>query len=234
MSGGGSLIGKARSGSKLTQALDTVKVGDDIAESVKVKGIDTPQVTKTVTPQATGVEVPVKTSVGEQKVAGSALKTQAGIGQELGGKATYIVDSYKANKISMDDLARNNKNEALRIVNNTADSTPAQMQEAYKALDKIAKETGDVDLAQQLASSKAPTALSEAAQTLGQRGYDLDPTSPTDAIRSIRNEAAKKIKERTKDTLEVATAKETKKITSQIKVPTKQDWASFIEELRCK
>lgn len=106
-------------------------------------------------------------------------------------------------------------------------------QPLFNAIEQHAIETGDVQLLRDLAKSPVATQLSEAGQALGSHGFNDTPNSPVDAIKRVADARAEAIKAKTGKTVEKAITDTVKQIKDSVKKPSKSDWASFIQELRC-
>lgn len=183
------------------------------------------------TPQVTN------TPVGEQRVTGGAKKLEAQTGVKLEDPATYDETSYKTNKITSDEFVDNNKEGAFKALE---DKTlgDAQRQETYKSLSRKVQEefkkTGNMDDVQRLGRLSTTEEQSKAAQILGQSGYLADPKDPFKIINDVKKAKEKAVSGRVKGKITEKVKRDAVSIKSNIKSPTKQDWASFIDELRCK
>lgn len=178
-----------------------------------------------------------KTPVGEQRVTGGAKKLEAQTGVKLEKPATYDETSYKTNKITSDEFVDNNKEGAFKALE---DKTlgDAQRQETYKSLSRKVQEefkkTGNMDDVQRLGRISTLEEQSKAAQILGQSGYLADPKDPFKIINDVKKVKEKAVSGRVKGKITEQVKKDAVSIKSNIKAPTKQDWAGFVESLRCK
>lgn len=171
----------------------------------KVASKSTPQVTKTgevgITTEtgATNPELPtVQPKSKNQAVTGSAIRTQesaveAQLAESLPDKAKYNVDSYKAAASKAVKVANGDRQAAMDIVEGKVSSTPVERVATARALENKAIAEGDVATIKQLAHSKSNTAISEAAQTLGSQGYNVDRYSPVEAIKKIEQTREKNL-----------------------------------------
>lgn len=104
----------------------------------------------------------------------------------------------------------------------------------YVAVEEQALKNGDVPLLRELATSSS---LTSEATGMGQRLRMLAEREPDSAVTKIRElaEVRKKAAEaRLKQPVEKAIKKDVSVIKSKIKSPTKTEWASFIEGIKCQ
>jgi hypothetical protein len=131
------------------------------------------------------------------------------------------------------DLVTNDRQKAIDIIEGKANPEGnLKAQSVHQALEEIATKEGDVSLLEKLAKSHINTELSESAQRL-RIAAERDPHSAVEAIRQVKESRVKMAEKRARTTI----AKETENIRKGVKAKTpvasKQDWASFIQELQC-
>lgn len=175
------------------------------------------------------------------KVSGSALKSEqraveTGLIKEFPDKATYTGTSYTQDAEDAVKLANENPDKAKAIASGR-ESGPSQAYNVAvrRAVENKAQKENDIDTIMQLGNSSAHTKTSEAAQTLGAEAYNAHANSPVEAIKqvaAIRKQTATK---QLKESPAKAISNTVKEIKSQpaLKV-SRQDWHSFVSDLRCK
>lgn len=184
---------------------------------------------------------PVSTAagLGEQKIAGGALKAEARavenkLVDEFQDLPTYATVSFKDEAALATNLVRQDRQAAIDIAIGKAPArNDVQRAAVASALEREAMKANDVELLQKLASSPRYTRTSEAAQTLGAEGFFFDPTSPSILINQLKEVRKKAFEFRKRTSTDKLVAVEASKINKSIKAPTKDDWNSFIESLRC-
>lgn len=179
-------------------------------------------------------------TIPETKITGSALRTEvkaveAGMKGDIPNKATYNTQSYKTEAQNAVKLLKESPEQAQEIAmgrqpgNNASHEAAIYHAVANDALTQ-AKKTGDYSKVTELASSPRHTAVSEAAQKLGAEGFNVNPHDPIKIMADVA-----KTRQKAKNT---SVAKEAANIGKQIKANpmkiSRQDWHSFIHELRCR
>lgn len=211
----------------------------------------TPQVKATTTPTPkpvqTASEKPTaqSTPAGTEKVSGSALRTQqeavqAGMKSEAQTTgATFDTVSHKAEATKAVDLVNNNPQKAMDIaIGKSRGDNVSHESAVYHAVKNAeiakAKTTGDWSTVTDLANSKRHTAVSEHAQALGAEGYNLDPHDPVNIMNDIAKTRQKAVEGSAKTTVSKEATSIGKEVKTSTPKVTRQDWHSFIQELRCK
>lgn len=194
----------------------------------------TPQVSKTVeTPKL--AEVPV---VGEQKVTGSALKVEAkaveaGFNERFPDMATYSSGSSKETSLWATDTVNNNPKVAWDILEGKVGADDLQKGTMFTAMDKKLTELNDFAGQQRLAKSKTNVQFSGSGQLLGAKGYNADPYSAVDAMTQVSKDKIAGLERRTNIKVDVAKQEAGNMVAKVTKIPTKKDWSSFIESIKC-
>lgn len=203
---------------------------------------------KTATSASTAIKEPktppmaVTGGSGEQKVAGSALRTQreaveAGMkAEQASGGAMFSGLSHKEEAAKAVDLVQTNPQKAMDIAMGRARGDNVSHESAvYHAVKnnelEKARKTGDYSTVTELANSQRHTAISEHAQALGAEGYNVNPHDPINIMNDLsktRASALPKSKSLAKNV--TAISQEVKTAAPKI---TRQDWHSFVESLKC-
>ncbi len=112
-------------------------------------------------------------------------------------------------------------------------TAPVESQVLFNAIKNKAILERDVATLRELASSPLATERSVLAQKLGSSGYDNGLTA--DPVKAMQDIAAARKERASKRVKNVDKAVESTKeaIKKEIKKPTKQDWASFVESIKC-
>ena len=174
------------------------------------------------------------------KVAGGAAKLETraineGLTKEFKDKAKYEPQSYKKNAEDAANLVKDNPKKAMDIATGKVPGNNTIHESAvFHAVKEQAIKEGDVETIRKLAAAEHYTKTSEAAQKLGAEAYNASPHDPVRAIQEIRDARKSTFEGRSKTTVREETAKAVKAVNKATKAPTKNDWASMIEELRCK
>lgn len=153
-------------------------------------------------------------------------------------QASYTPQSYKAvaEKVGsmMDENIENVKSMATGKTPIPRDVNPEIL---FNAVEAHALKTGDVDLLRELADSPV-SKTSEAGQTLGAHGYNDNPNSAVDLIKSVKKaregaiiKKGKTVPEAEKEVKDV----EEKSLEAEVKANSSKrpTWEEFIKELQC-
>lgn len=203
-----------------------------------------PSTTMTPGGSQTAPEGPIASS-NTEKVAGSSLRTQqeavqAGMKSETQTTgATFDTASHKEEAAKAVKLVNEDPQKAMDIAMGRARGDNVSHDSAvYHAVKNAeiekAKKTGDWSTVTDLANSQRHTGVSEAAQKLGAEAYNTNPHDPVKIMNDIsktRQQTIEKIKKTTVSKEATNIDKEVKAVAPKI---SRQDWHSFIQELRCK
>lgn len=170
----------------------------------------------------------------------------SGIAQDINDKAVSkgLTDGFKDlstfdSKTDKDQAERitsfvkEDPEKALKVVSGE-EKVPAGMSGSYfyKTMSDQAEKTDDVELMRQLAKSPLATEGSVHAQEL-QFLRDRNPDSAVSAMKTVATARAKAVEGKLKTTVTKATNDTVKEIKSNIKAPTKLEWHSFVDSLKC-
>jgi hypothetical protein len=201
-----------------------------------------PSTTATPKTATTTAAKPVEqATVTGDKVAGSALKSEsraveAGLVKEFPDKATYTGTSYKQDAEDAVKLLHENPEEARAIASGYKSGKNQAFNVAVRrAVESKASKENDIDTIMRLGNSPAHTRTSEAAQTLGSEAYHADKNSPIQAVKEVSAARTTAKAKQLKQSPAKAIASTVKEIKSEpaLKV-SRQDWHSFVQDLRCK
>lgn len=220
--------------SALDNHIAPVEAETAVTGPAKVSGVksDTTTPTPATTPNPTN----------ESKVSGSSLRTQAkaveaGMKSEENLGATYNTVSHKDEAAKAVQLLQNDPEKAKAIAlggrgDNASHEAAVYHAVANQTLEE-AKKTGDYSQVQQLANSPRHTTVSEAAQKLGAEGFNANPHDPINIMNDLAKTRQKAVAGRTGATLEKETANISKQVKSSLPDVSRQDWHSFVQDLRC-
>ena len=153
--------------------------------------------------------------------------------KSLGDLPEYKQISMKDQAKFSSELLASDPNKAIKIALGRVEPPSHILPESvFAAVENRALEQGDIGLIKQLAHSSRATQ----ATVMGQRIRALAERNPDSAVGAIRQVADKRARAAEKKLGKPAdeALKETAgKIKAEIKKPTRQDWDSFIKELRC-
>lgn len=186
-----------------------------------------------------------RTPAGTEKVSGSSLRTQqeavqAGMKSEATTTgATFNTVSHTEEAAKAVKLVNEDPQKAMDIAMGKSRGDNVSHESAvYHAVKNAeiekAKKTGDWGTVADLANSQRHTGVSEAAQKLGAEGYNVNPHDPV----NIMNDLAKTRQSTIERSAKTTVSKEATSIAKEVKASapkvSRQDWHSFIQELRCK
>jgi hypothetical protein len=169
---------------------------------------------------------------------GSALRTKAqaveqGMKADEQAGATYSTVSHKVEAEKAVKLLQEDPEKAKAIAMGARGDNASHEAAVYHAVKnqalETAKKTGDYSEVMDLANSTRHTAVSEAAQKLGAEGYNTDVADPVARIKEVQDVRRK--------VAGVKVASVTKDIQKEVKsrsTVSRQDWHSFVQDLRCK
>jgi hypothetical protein len=197
-----------------------------------------PETTSPIGAKTNSGEIPAEQGA---KISGSAVNSEtraveSGLVKEFPDKATYTGTSYKQDAEDAVKLANENPDKARAIASgNESGRNQAFNVAVRRAVESKASKESDVDTIMQLGNSSGHTRTSEAAQTLGAESYNTHAHSPVEAIKQIaavrKEVGAKKLGK----SAEKAISSTVKEIKSEPALQvSRQDWHSFVSDLRCK
>ena len=153
--------------------------------------------------------------------------------KSLGDLPEYKQVNMKDQAKFSSELLALDPNKAIKIALGRVDPPSHILPESvFTAVENRALEQGDIGLIKQLAHSSRATQ----ATVMGQRIRALAERNPDSAVGAIRQVASKRARAAEKKlgkSVDEALKETAGKIKEQIKKPTRQDWESFIKELRC-
>ena len=153
--------------------------------------------------------------------------------KSLGDLPEYKQVNMKDQAKFSSELLALDPNKAIKIALGRVDPPSHILPESvFTAVENRALEQGDIGLIKQLAHSSRATQ----ATVMGQRIRALAERNPDSAVGAIRQVASKRARAAEKKlgkSVDEAIKETADKIKAEIKKPTRQDWESFIKELRC-
>ena len=153
--------------------------------------------------------------------------------KSLGDLPEYKQVNMKDQAKFSSELLALDPNKAIKIALGRVDPPSHILPESvFTAVENRALEQGDIGLIKQLAHSSRATQ----ATVMGQRIRALAERNPDSAVGAIRQVASKRARAAEKKlgkSVDEALKETAGKIKAEIKKPTRQDWESFIKELRC-
>ena len=153
--------------------------------------------------------------------------------KSLGDLPEYKQVNMKDQAKFSSELLALDPNKAIKIALGRVDPPSHILPESvFTAVENRALEQGDIGLIKQLAHSSRATQ----ATVMGQRIRALaerNPDSAVGAIRQVADKRARAVEKKLGKAVDEALKETAGKIKEQIKKPTRQDWESFIKELRC-
>jgi len=153
--------------------------------------------------------------------------------KSLGDLPEYKQVNMKDQAKFSSELLALDPNKAIKIALGRVDPPSHILPESvFTAVENRALEQGDIGLIKQLAHSSRATQ----ATVMGQRIRALAERNPDSAVGAIRQVASKRAgaaEKKLGKSVDEALKETAGKIKEQIKKPTRQDWESFIKELRC-
>ena len=153
--------------------------------------------------------------------------------KSLGDLPEYKQVNMKDQAKFSSELLALDPNKAIKIALGRVDPPSHILPESvFTAVENRALEQGDIGLIKQLAHSSRATQ----ATVMGQRIRALAERNPDSAVGAIRQVASKRARAAEKKlgkSVDEALKETAGKIKAEIKKPTRQDWDSFIKELRC-
>lgn len=187
------------------------------------------------------VEGKKETAPIEQRTSGGSTKAEARaveakVTKSFDDKAEYGGRSYKEEAQKAIDLVDSDYQKAKDIATGKiGGDNPVHEVAVARAVEAKALKDGDIGTLQDLASSSRHTTTSEAAQRLGAEGYGADPSSAVDNIREVVLARTNAVKTRAGNSYTSKVKKESIALKKNIAeaAPTKEDWNSFIESIKC-
>ena len=153
--------------------------------------------------------------------------------KSLGDLPEYKQVNMKDQAKFSSELLALDPNKAIKIALGRVEPPSHILPESvFTAVENRALEQGDIGLIKQLAHSSRATQ----ATVMGQRIRALAERNPDSAVGAIRQVASKRARAAEKKlgkSVDEALKETAGKIKAEIKKPTRQDWESFIKELRC-
>jgi len=153
--------------------------------------------------------------------------------KSLGDLPEYKQVNMKDQAKFSSELLALDPNKAIKIALGRVEPPSHILPESvFTAVENRALEQGDIGLIKQLAHSSRATQ----ATVMGQRIRALAERNPDSAVGAIRQVASKRARAAEKKlgkSVDEAIKETAGKIKAGIKKPTRQDWESFIKELRC-
>jgi len=153
--------------------------------------------------------------------------------KSLGDLPEYKQVNMKDQAKFSSELLALDPNKAIKIALGRVDPPSHILPESvFTAVENRALEQGDIGLIKQLAHSSRATQ----ATVMGQRIRALaerNPDSAVGAIRQVASKRARAVEKKLGKSVDEALKETVGKIKAEIKRPTRQDWESFIKELRC-
>ena len=153
--------------------------------------------------------------------------------KSLGDLPEYKQVNMKDQAKFSSELLALDPNKAIKIALGRVDPPSHILPESvFTAVENRALEQGDIGLIKQLAHSSRATQ----ATVMGQRIRALAERNPDSAVGAIRQVASKRAgaaEKKLGKSVDEALKETAGKIKAEIKKPTRQDWESFIKELRC-
>ena len=153
--------------------------------------------------------------------------------KSLGDLPEYKQVNMKDQAKFSSELLALDPNKAIKIALGRVDPPSHILPESvFTAVENRALEQGDIGLIKQLAHSSRATQ----ATVMGQRIRALaerNPDSAVGAIRQVAFKRARAVEKKLGKAVDEALKETAGKIKAEIKKPTRQDWESFIKELRC-
>jgi len=201
-----------------------VKSKKAAAEAVKQESIKVPS---TQLPVGEGKE---RISRLEARVKGrlDLLKTgDVETAKEKLGIATYNQLTRADQRTRAAEYVANNTEEAMRVMRGEIEPPKGLLNSAiYVALKELG--AADTDVATQLATLSATRAGQEINYL-----QEIDPDNPVTMMESIVRTKIEAYEKRTGKKSEDRIKAEVKKITKEIKAPTRKDWDGFLESIKC-
>lgn len=176
---------------------------------------------------------------GETRTAGlaagvEAKAVEAKLVDRLGELPEYQRVSMPEQARLSTELTVKNPELAVRVALGQERSPEGLLPEAvFTAVENKALKEGNVELITKL--SKSPRILEETA--MGQRIRALaerQPDGPVEALKQIYDLRKKAIESRLKEPVDRAVTRTKAEIQSKIKLPAKDEWQAFMEELQCR
>lgn len=187
---------------------------------------------------AGSITKPVR-STGTKTVSGSALKSEqraveAGLVKDFEDKAGYKSTSYAKDAENAVKLAHEDSTKALDIATGKVRGSSASHEVAVRrAVEGRALQEGDTNTLQRLATSSQHTKTSESAQRLGAEAFNADDSSPVTAIQHVMAARGTAAEKRFGQPVTKAVSDTVKEIASHTKAPSKFEWQSFVEGIKC-
>ncbi len=149
-------------------------------------------------------------------------------------QSKYTPESYKAELVKSKDLVANNYEDAVARATGSKPVGNYEGQILFNEVERVATEKGDYNTLTQLASSPLGKKLSLAAQTMGAHGFNDNPNSAVDAIRSVQAARETAVKAKGVDIPKQTDAiiKEIKRQTAAARSP-RPTWEAFVEQITC-
>lgn len=174
-----------------------------------------------------------------RRVSGSALRTEqesvtAGLTKEFEDKATYKSGSYKDEAAKAVQLTHDNPERAMDIaMGRKPGNSILHTSAVYHAVKNKAIAEGDTETLRQLVTSSRHTGVSQAAQKLGSEGYNAVSDDPVERMRQVADARVAAVEKITKSSVPKAINDTAKEIASHEKAPSKFEWQSFVESIKC-
>lgn len=217
-----------------TQIEKAHNAGDDVTASKLITKL--PSDMQDSTRSSLGIKD--STPDGTLKTAGSATRIQkAALEKDINIRSEdlpkYESMNMKEQAGKVADLVNNDRQKAVDIIDGKA-SAPAGVDPhfVHVALEKVAMKDGDADLLTKLANSHINAELSGAGQKL-RIAAERDPNSPVERMRQIKEAREEAFEKKSGTTAAKATSQTAKEIGSKIKAPSKLDWQTFVEGIKC-
>lgn len=175
---------------------------------------------------------------GTSKVAGSSVKIEkSAVEQGLTKRMSDLPEYETINKADqaqkVTDLINNDRQRAIDVIDGKRSAPDGIHPTAiHNGLVQLARKTGDGELITKLAQSKVNTELSKSAQNLS-LAAERDPHDPVELVRQVMAARTKAVEGRTSGTVNKAITKTVQEIDKSIKKPSKFDWQSFVEGIKC-
>lgn len=218
-----------------------VEDGKHRLEAYKQLGIDkVPVIDKTTPSKVSQETTQSKPNTAPGKMATNKLATgvekkaiEHKLTDSLGDLPQHAKVNMKEQAQFATDLLAKDEQKALDIATGKAEPPSHILPESvYVAVENKALKEGNVDILRQLASSTRTgeaSVMGQRIRTLGERNQD----SPVTMMRQVSEARVKAVETKTGQSVSKNVNKMAKQIDKTIKRPTRQDWASFVNDLRC-
>lgn len=218
-----------------------IEDGKHRLEAYKQLGIDkVPVIDKTTPSKVSQETTQSKPNTAPGKIATNKLATgvekkaiEHKLTDSLGDLPQHAKVNMKEQAQFATDLLAKDEQKALDIATGKAEPPSHILPESvYVAVENKALREGNVDILRQLASSTRTgeaSVMGQRIRTLGERNQD----SPVTMMRQVSEARVKAVETKTGQSVSKNVNKMAKQIDKTIKRPTRQDWASFVNDLRC-